>query len=72
MVRVICPPYVCLAAVRDALAGKNVAVGAQNVHHEQAGAYTGEISAADAEPGWRRGSSSATPSAAATSSRATS
>ena len=44
--RVICPPYLCLAAVRDALAGKNVAVGAQNVHHEAAGAYTGEISAA--------------------------
>ena len=48
VVRVICPPYVCLAAVRDALAGKNVAVGAQNVHHEQGGAYTGEISAVDA------------------------
>jgi len=32
--------------VRDALKGRNVAVGAQNVHHEQAGAYTGEISAA--------------------------
>ena len=46
VIRVICPPYVCLAAVRDALAGKNVAVGAQNVHHELAGAYTGEISAA--------------------------
>jgi triosephosphate isomerase len=45
VVRVICPPYVCLAAVRDALAGKDVAVGAQNVHHELAGAYTGEISA---------------------------
>ena len=45
VVRVICPPYVCLSAVRDALAGKNVAVGAQNVHHEAAGAYTGEISA---------------------------
>jgi triosephosphate isomerase len=44
VVRVICPPYVCLAAVRDALAGKNVAVGAQNVHHEAAGAYTGEVS----------------------------
>jgi triosephosphate isomerase len=44
--RVICPPFVCLAAVRDALAGKNVFVGAQNVHHEAAGAYTGEISAA--------------------------
>jgi triosephosphate isomerase (TIM) len=43
--RVICPPYVCLAAVRDALEGKDVAVGAQNVHQEQGGAYTGEISA---------------------------
>jgi triosephosphate isomerase len=45
--RVICPPYVCLAAVRDALseADPGVGVGAQNVHHELAGAYTGEISA---------------------------
>jgi triosephosphate isomerase (TIM) len=43
--RVICPPFVCLAAVRDALAGSGVAVGAQDVHHEIAGAYTGEISA---------------------------
>ena len=39
--RVICPPFVCLAAVRDALAGEDVGVGAQNVHHELAGAYTG-------------------------------
>ncbi len=45
--RVICPPYVCLASVRDALAevDTDVAVGAQNVHHELAGAYTGEVSA---------------------------
>jgi triosephosphate isomerase len=45
--RVICPPYVCLAAVRDALtaAGEDVAVGAQNVHQELQGAYTGEVSA---------------------------
>jgi triosephosphate isomerase len=45
--RVICPPYVCLAAVRDALADSDpeVAVGAQNVHHELQGAYTGEVSA---------------------------
>ena len=43
--RVICPPFVCLAAVRDALAGSDVAVGAQDVHHELAGAYTGDISA---------------------------
>jgi triosephosphate isomerase len=46
--RVICAPFVCLAAVRDAVAGlePRVAVGAQNVHHELAGAYTGEVSAA--------------------------
>ena len=45
--RVICPPFVCLAAVRDALgaAGEDVAVGAQNVHHELTGAFTGEVSA---------------------------
>jgi triosephosphate isomerase len=45
--RVICPPFVCLAAVRDALAAADpeIAVGAQNVHHELQGAYTGEISA---------------------------
>ncbi len=46
VMRVICPPFVCLAAVRDALADEDVAIGAQNVHHELAGAYTGEISAA--------------------------
>jgi len=44
--RVICPPFVCLAAVRDALSGEDVAVGAQDVHHEAAGAYTGDTSAA--------------------------
>jgi len=45
--RVICPPYVSLAAVRDALAESDpdVGVGAQNVHHELQGAYTGEVSA---------------------------
>jgi triosephosphate isomerase len=45
VIRVICPPFVCLAAVRDALLGTGVAVGAQDVHHELAGAYTGAISA---------------------------
>lgn len=45
--RVICPPFVALAAVRDALAEADpaVAIGAQTVHHELAGAHTGEISA---------------------------
>ena len=49
VVRVICPPYVCLEPVREALAdetaGSDVAVGVQNVHHELQGAFTGEISA---------------------------
>ncbi len=49
VVRVLCPPFVCLAAVRDALAvepaGRSVAVGAQNVHHETTGPHTGEVSA---------------------------
>ena len=44
--RVICPPFVCLAAVGEALANSGVAVGAQDVHHETAGAYTGDTSAA--------------------------
>jgi triosephosphate isomerase len=45
VVRVICPPFVCLDAVRAALEGTGVGVGAQNVHAEKFGAYTGEVSA---------------------------
>jgi triosephosphate isomerase len=46
--RVICPPFVCLAAVGGALAEADgeVGVGAQNLHHEAQGAYTGEVAAA--------------------------
>lgn len=43
--RVICPPYVALFAVADALRGTDVTVGAQNVHAEPGGAFTGEVSA---------------------------
>ncbi|MGZ6260742.1 MAG: triose-phosphate isomerase [Candidatus Limnocylindrales bacterium] len=43
--RVICPPFVALAHVAAALAGSGVAVGAQNVHAEEAGAFTGEVAA---------------------------
>jgi triosephosphate isomerase len=48
VIRVICPPFVCLAAVGAALAeaDSDVGVGAQNLHHEAQGAYTGEVSAA--------------------------
>ena len=42
---VVCPPHVSLAVSVQLLAGTEVAVAAQNVHWEQEGAYTGEISA---------------------------
>jgi triosephosphate isomerase (TIM) len=43
--RVICPPFVALSALRPLLAGTGIGLGAQNIHWEKAGAYTGEISA---------------------------
>ncbi|MDE2843159.1 MAG: triose-phosphate isomerase [Chloroflexota bacterium] len=42
---ILCPPAISLAAVRDMVSGSGVKVGAQNLHHEDSGAYTGEISA---------------------------
>ena len=42
--RVVCPPFVDLPAVQAALAGSNIAVGAQNMHWAANGAYTGEVS----------------------------
>ena len=44
--RVLCPPFLSLAAVRQVVQGTGIAVGAQNVHWAESGAYTGEISAA--------------------------
>jgi triosephosphate isomerase len=44
VIRVLCPPFLALAGVRDALAGTRVDVGAQDVHAEVGGAYTGGIS----------------------------
>ena len=41
---VVCPPFTALAAVRDILAASPVGLGAQNCHHADAGAHTGEIS----------------------------
>lgn len=42
---VICPTFTSLNAVADVIKGSNVALGAQNMHWEENGAYTGEISA---------------------------
>ncbi len=44
--RVVCPTFLALAAVADALAGSPVGVGAQDAHWESNGAYTSEVSAA--------------------------
>lgn len=40
---VVCPPFVALPAVLEAVKGTNIAVGAQNMHFEENGAYTGEV-----------------------------
>jgi triosephosphate isomerase len=42
---VVCPPFVSLAVAVQLLAGTEIAVAAQNVHWEDEGAYTGEVSA---------------------------
>ena len=44
--KVVCPPFVSLAAVAEILRGSTVEVGAQNMYHEEKGAYTGEVSPA--------------------------
>jgi triosephosphate isomerase (TIM) len=40
---VVCPNYLCIDAALHATKGTNVAIGAQNLHWEKEGAYTGEI-----------------------------
>lgn len=42
---VVCVPFVDIPAVVQAVKGTIIKVGAQNVHFEEKGAYTGEISA---------------------------
>jgi triosephosphate isomerase len=42
---VVAPTFVALAAVADVIRGSHVALAAQNLHWEDSGAYTGEISA---------------------------
>lgn len=42
---VVCPPFVDLAVTVESARGSNLAVGAQDIHWEKEGAFTGEISA---------------------------
>ncbi len=42
--KVVCPPFVSLAAVKELIKGGTIKLGAQNLYFEEKGAYTGEIS----------------------------
>ena len=42
---IFCAPFVTIAAAMEAAKGSNIKIGAQNVHFEEKGAFTGEISA---------------------------
>lgn len=41
---VLCPPHISLQGVAEAVKGSAVKVGAQNMHFETSGAFTGEVS----------------------------
>lgn len=41
----VCAPYTLLASLVEAAKGTNIKIGAQNMHFEDKGAYTGEVSA---------------------------
>ncbi len=42
--KVVCPPFVSLAEVKPVLDKSSVKLGAQNLHFEEKGAFTGEVS----------------------------
>jgi triosephosphate isomerase len=42
---VVCPPFTALESVAKVVEGSAIKLGAQNMHHEASGAFTGEISA---------------------------
>jgi triosephosphate isomerase len=41
--KVLCPPFTSLVAISALLQGTDIGLGAQNMHWEEKGAYTGEI-----------------------------
>jgi triosephosphate isomerase len=42
--KVLCPPFISLAAIKELIKGTSIILGAQNMFFEDKGAYTGEIS----------------------------
>jgi len=41
----VCAPFTLLSALKAAFRGTNIMIGAQNMHFEEEGAFTGEVSA---------------------------
>lgn len=41
----ICPPFLSIPKASEVASGTNIQIGAQNMHYDEKGAYTGEISA---------------------------
>lgn len=41
--KVLCPPFISLVAVSNLLSGTDIGLGAQNMHWEDKGAFTGEV-----------------------------
>ena len=42
--KVVCPPFISLAAVKELIKDSSVKLGAQNLYFAEKGAYTGEVS----------------------------
>ena len=41
--KVLCPPFIAIPALAEMLAGSGIGLGAQNLHWEEKGAFTGEV-----------------------------
>src|SRR5215211_4444918 len=41
--KVLCPPFIAIPALAEALEGSGIGLGAQNLHWEEKGAFTGEV-----------------------------
>lgn len=42
--KVLCPPFTALATVSEMLEGTDIGIGAQDMYHEDSGAFTGQVS----------------------------
>jgi triosephosphate isomerase len=42
--KVLCPPFIAIPALAEMLGGSGIGLGAQNMHWEEKGAFTGEVS----------------------------